>query len=241
MAILLAAGAGTRLRPLTDSVPKCLLKIVDLSFLERSINSLVKVGVREFRIVVGYRGAQVKELVRQRYDRLKFYLIENEHYHESNTAYSLLLSLDGVSDSFFLIDGDVLYDEQLLIDLASQGAESVFVIDPDRSALDEEAVKVTLDKDMQRIGRIGKGISIPEAHGEFIGMSKISGPWGRRVYKRLREIMTKKENFGLYYEDVINELIDLEGPLVALTTGQNRWAEVDTIEDYQRAQNLWRG
>ena len=109
-AIILAAGMASRLRPLTDNTPKCLLKIGERSLLQRSIDALTSNGIKEIVIVTGYLHNQIEDFVKQQYPSLDVTFIHNGVYDSTNNIYSLWLArpkADG--EEILLLDSDLLY------------------------------------------------------------------------------------------------------------------------------------
>ncbi len=109
--IILAAGEGTRIRPLTDNIPKCLIPFGKTTILERQIEILKECGIKEEDIilVVGYHADKIKKINK------KVKMILNEHYKNTNNAYSLYLGLREVrGDSILVMDGDIIFDKSVI-------------------------------------------------------------------------------------------------------------------------------
>ena len=91
-AVILAAGIASRLRPLTDTTPKCLLKIGERCLLERAFDALIQNGFDEFIIVTGYRQQQIVDFLQARYPVQNITFIYNDRYESTNNIYSLWLT-----------------------------------------------------------------------------------------------------------------------------------------------------
>ena len=115
-AIILAAGIASRLRPLTNDRPKCLLKIGDRSLLERTIDALLENNIREIIIVTGYLHEMLESFVQTRYPSLSVKFIHNELYATTNNIYSLWLALPEVQQEkeIILLDSDILFDPLMI-------------------------------------------------------------------------------------------------------------------------------
>ena len=114
-AIILAAGMASRLRPLTDHKPKCLLEIGKQCLLGRAIEGLIFNGIREVVIVTGYLQEQIIEFVQGHYPDLKVEYIYNEKYASTNNIYSLWLTKDKIrGERILLLDSDILFDPLLV-------------------------------------------------------------------------------------------------------------------------------
>jgi NDP-sugar pyrophosphorylase family protein len=117
-AVILAAGLGSRLRPLTDDRPKCLVAVNGLSILETQLSLLATAGVTCTVIVVGNRAAQIRERVGFRYGGMAVRYEENARFDVTGTAASLRCGLTSVKEAFFLLEGDVVFDPKILALLA---------------------------------------------------------------------------------------------------------------------------
>jgi len=234
-AIVLCAGRGGRLRPLTDDCPKCLLSFDGQSILERCLDSLRAAGVGDIYLVTGYQRELIERLVASRgYPRI-FYVV-NEAFARTNTAVSLNLALKQIDSDVLIINGDVLFDRALLADLIDQPFAQGAVIDAEIS-LDGEEVKVAAREG--RIVKIGKHLDPRESFGEAIGLYKIS----RAVIGDLVRIYDDLEERGElqhYFEKGFASLTEDENGEgrafgIALTRGR-AWVEIDTLEDYRHAE-----
>ncbi len=113
-AVILAAGIASRLRPLTDTTPKCLLKVGERCLLQRAFDALLQNGFREFVIVTGYRQQQIVDFLEAHYPALKVTFIYNEKYAFTNNIYSLWLTRPYVDkEDILLLDSDILFDRRL--------------------------------------------------------------------------------------------------------------------------------
>ena len=127
LAIILAAGIGKRLRPLTNNIPKILLDLDGNVLMDITICNLLNVGINNIMIVVGHASKRVIEranALRGRQPTLNFTFIENKFYDQTNTGFSLLLALNeivrrDINDDLIVINGDVLFDIRILLKLVS--------------------------------------------------------------------------------------------------------------------------
>ena len=233
-ALILAAGVGARLRPLTNEIPKALVKVGQQSILQRAIRILRAHGIQRFVLATGYRRTAIEELV----DSLGIdaQLVDNPRFDSTQNSVSLARCADAVSgQSFLKLDGDLLFDAELLrrVDRGSAGLQ----VAVDRSAtLDAEAMKVEIDDD-RRITRFGKGLPLNRAHAESIGVERVSADAAVHLFDALQRHL-REERVDLYYEDVYDELISA-GLLQAraIDVGDLDWMEIDTLLDLERARS----
>lgn len=221
--IILAAGEGKRIRSLTDS-PKCLLKINGEAIIDRTLRILKKHCCTP-EIVVGYEFYRIKShLGKQKY-------IFNPLWNKSNTLISLAFAIAENTDDALVINGDLLFRENLIEKMLSERHSSCavqYLNDPTA-----EEVKVAIGKTLSArrfvVTQIGKNVdSSLEAVGAYL--------FGSEILRSIRKTMVHLERVNeLYYEDALN--LCLGHTLVPIYT--ENAIEVDTPEDYDRARDLY--
>ena len=136
-AVILAAGIASRLRPLTDTTPKCLLKIGERCLLQRAFDALLQNGFREFVIVTGYRQQQIVDFLESHYPALKITFIYNERYASTNNIYSLWLTRPYADkEDVLLLDSDILFDPQIVAKLLGYGRADALALNHHAQAPD---------------------------------------------------------------------------------------------------------
>ena len=113
-ALLLAAGAGTRLQPLTDNSPKCLTEVHGIPILKRLVSCLVEEGFRRLVVVVGYRDGQIRDYLERNACGLVIDFVDCRKFATTNNIYSLWLARDEIREPFVLIESDLIFDSHLL-------------------------------------------------------------------------------------------------------------------------------
>ena len=172
-AVILTAGVGLRIKPLTDNCPKCLLKVGDNTILEMMISHIQNCGIKEIIFVVGYLKEQIKYYVKTKFPDLNVSFVTNDKYAETNTGYSLMLVKDFIQNSGFIkFDGDVVFDKKILKKLIDCKHESCLCIDKNIN-IDAEEIKVIINN-QNRILKANKTVNPKDAAGESIGIEKIS-------------------------------------------------------------------
>lgn len=231
-AILLAAGMASRLRPLTNNTPKCLLKIGERSLLQRSIDALISNGIKEIVIVTGYLHNQIEDFVKQQYPNVNISFIHNEVYDSTNNIYSLWLArpkADG--EEILLLDSDLLYDPEIITRILSTNAENVLTLI--RHNLGEEEMKVVTDSSV--IKEISKTCSPSDAIGESLGIEKMGKPYTSALYKELEPMMNQEHLENVFYEKAFERLIPKGHTFKILDVTDLFSCELDTVEDFQNA------
>ncbi|MBW2526299.1 MAG: phosphocholine cytidylyltransferase family protein [Deltaproteobacteria bacterium] len=232
-AILLAAGGATRLRPLTETTPKCLLDIGARTMLSRTLSLFVERGIRRFTIVDGFYGEKIRDAVTSEFDPSWFRFVRNERWDCTNNAYSLWLAREEDREPFMLIDSDVLFDPEVLDRVLQSDA-------PNRLALrtaggvGAEEMKVKLDE-AGHVVDISKEIAPAEANGESVGIEVFSPGFSKKLFATLERRMVTEERVNEYYEASFAELARAGEPIQGVDLGDLRSMEVDTIEDLEKA------
>ena len=237
-AVILSAGVGSRIKPLTDKTPKSLLKIGSQTILERMITSILKVSISEIAIVTGYLEGQIKDFVSQKYPELKVTFIRNNLFDKTNTAYSLNLTKDFVAgDSFIKFDGDVVFEDAILEKLVNDPNPNCICIDRDINLAAEE-VKVEASED-GKILKVGKVIDPKKAAGESIGIEKISTDAARIFFEQLNNLLKNPANYQRYYDDTYTTLIEKAVLFYTVDITGLNWVEIDTLSDFKNAQDIF--
>jgi len=239
--LILAAGAGRRLRPYTDTLPKALVPVDEergLTVIDLTLANFAEVGLTEAAIVVGYRA----EAVRSRQADLeaeygvKLHLVENDKAEEWNNAYSLWCARDYLKQGVILANGDTVHPvsvEQTL--LAARGqARVLLALDTVKSLADEE-MKV-IWSEAKGVERITKLMDPATATGEYIGVTLIEPEAADELADALR--VTFERDPQLYYEDGYQELADRGFRVDVAPIGDVSWVEIDNHEDLAKARAI---
>jgi choline kinase len=239
MAVILAAGVGSRLSPLTDTSAKCLLSVGGSIILERMIRNCLSCGISQFVIVLGHRADEIKQFVDKTFRGIRCTYVINERYRDTNTGYSLMLAASAIGISEFIkFDADVVFDVKILRQLMDSALPNVLCIDRNIALADEE-VKVIAD-DQMRVIDIGKSVDPETALGESIGIEKISNISGPLLFAELTQMMESKAHAQDYYEAAYERLVGKGIPFHAIDITGLDWTEIDTVEDFDAANAMFR-
>ncbi|MBF0107112.1 MAG: phosphocholine cytidylyltransferase family protein [Deltaproteobacteria bacterium] len=241
-AVILLAGTGSRLEPLTKTTHKSLIEVGGLTILDRQIDQFTEHGIKNFHLVVGYKKEEVQQhVLNKKKAGAEFRFCINPLYEETNTAYSLMLALKGLEGSFILIDGDVVLDHPLAGTLCAATKENILLADTNRDALNHEAVKFMVN-DINEITKIGKAIPLSEAAGESIGVGLYQKDWACVLRDYLETAMKEKNNWHWYYEDAIQNIMQKQcapSPLKIQPVNDLRWVEIDDHADLKKARAIF--
>lgn len=237
-AIILAAGVGSRIRPLTDNCPKSLLKVEGKPILEMMITNILDCGITEIILVLGYLQEQIKAFVTDTFPELNVTYLVNESYANTNTGYSLMLAENVVGSSAFIkFDADVVFDKNILSNLIACDYENCLCIDKNIQ-LDAEEIKVIIAEN-NMVVKANKTVNPAEAVGESIGIEKISAATAVKLFAELRLMMADEVNHQEYYEGAYERLINQHVPFYSLDITGLKWIEIDTLEDFSEAANIY--
>ncbi|MFJ6663660.1 sugar phosphate nucleotidyltransferase [Streptomyces sp. NPDC091383] len=243
--LVLAAGAGRRLRPYTDTLPKALVPVSaedapePVSVLDLTLGNFAEIGLTEVAVIVGYRKEAVyarKAEFEEKYG-LKLTLIDNDKAEEWNNAYSLWCGRDALKDGVILANGDTVHPvsvEKTLLAARGDGKKIILALDTVKSLADEE-MKVVVDP-AKGMTKITKLMDPAEATGEYIGVTLIEGDAAEQLADALRT--TFERDPQLYYEDGYQELVDRGFRIDVAPIGDVSWVEIDNHEDLARGREI---
>jgi choline kinase len=235
-AVILLAGMGNRMQPLTHDTPKSLLPIGDSNTLEHMIRKLMKYEIRSFVIVCGHMQEEIRQYVARTFPLLDCAFATNERYKTTNTGYSLMLAKDHLQgESFIKLDGDVIFQEEIIRRLVEADGFSSYVC-VDSSGIDDEVIKVQCDPN---VARIGNELPVSSATGESIGVERIDERSNAALFAALEQMMEQVANHQLYYEVAYDAIIQAGESFKSLDITGLRWVEIDTLSDYRLAQEYF--
>ncbi len=236
--LVLAAGAGRRLRPHTDSLPKALIPVDgETTILDIALANLAAVGLDEVTVVVGYAAEAVATRQRDLEARhgVKLTLVPNDRATTWNNAYSLWLARDHFAGGALLVNGDTVHPVSVEKTLLAERGPAVLLAVDDHKALADEEMKVTVDASGQ-VTRITKEMDPTQAYGEYIGATVIEATMAGPLADALAATWRRDPN--LYYEDGFQEFADRGGEVRVASIGDVDWVEVDNHADLARAREI---
>ncbi|MGW0582288.1 phosphocholine cytidylyltransferase family protein [Streptomyces sp. NPDC002920] len=243
--LVLAAGAGRRLRPYTDSLPKALVPVGpagaedSITVLDLTLGNFAEIGLTEVAVIVGYRKEAVyarKAALEEKYG-LRLTLIDNDKAEEWNNAYSLWCGRDALKDGVILANGDTVHPvsvERTLLAARDEHKQIILAVDTVKSLGDEE-MKVVVDPDMG-VQRITKLMDPAEATGEYIGVTLIEGTAAEELIEALKTVWEKDPQ--QFYEHGYQELINVGFTIDAAPIGDVAWVEIDNHDDLARGREI---
>jgi len=242
--MVLAAGAGRRLRPDTDALPKALLPVDrvgqpgEVTILDIALRNLAAVGLSDIVIVVGYAAdaVRVRAAALEQEHGVALTLVDNDRAEQWNNAYSLWLARDHFAAGALLVNGDTVHPvsiEKTL--LAAAGQSGIVLAMDDVKPLADEEMKILLGPHGNLL-QITKLMDPTLAHGEYIGATLIGPVVGPLLAGALEA--TWRRDPSLYYEDGYQELVDHGNIITVAPIGDVEWVEVDNHDDLRRAREI---
>lgn len=238
IAVILAAGIGARLGPLTDRCPTSLLSVGGSAILERIIRNCLSCGMSQFVIVLGHRADEITQFVDKAFRGIRVTYVTNDRYRETGTAYSLMLASAAIGTAEFVkFDADVVYDVKVLRQLLDSDSANVLCIDRNIGP-EGEKVKVAVD-DQRQVVRVGKPVDRTEALGESIGIEKISARTGVLLFAELAQMMASHGHLQADYEAAYTQLVDNGAQFSVLDVTGLNWTKIDTADDFAAANAMF--
>ena len=240
-AIILAAGMGTRLKELTQDKPKCLVKVNGKEILRSNLEKLERNGITEAVILVGYLANKIEETFGESFGNMKLTYVESKRYMETNNMYSLWLARQHLSDGALLMEGDVVFEEEIIQKaLTTDADKSFWVVDKFTEELD--GCMSTTDMDNRIIDLRIVREKLPEYKSNYhksVGILKITPKYGQEFSRWLDEDV-QAGNVKIYYDLVLQRRLH-QLPLYVCSINGLKWFEIDNQEDLKKAEEIFSG
>jgi len=241
--IILAAGEGKRLRPLTSSLPKAMIDICGITLLQRQINTMKDCGIEDIIVITGYKS----ELINIQGVTYR----KNPNYDTTNMVETLFCAKDDLEGDTIISYADILFEKKILKNLLKSNHDMSIVIDLnwkeywdkrfDNPLDDAETLKINSEGNIVEIGKKPKNIE--EINGQYIGLMKFSSD-GLKILKNFYEKCKSESSNGTnplnpkivfeksYMTDLLQGLINNSNKLKPVFTN-GHWIEIDSMQDYE--------
>jgi choline kinase len=238
-AVILAAGLGSRLKPLTDTAPKCLTEVNGIILLEHTLDILEKNGIDEAAVVVGYLGDFIIDRIGRKSGKMKVTYIWNEIYDKTNTMYSTWLASGYLEQGAMLIEGDTIFEEALVRDVLREhpgracwvGDRFTPLFDGSMSTTDNENRIIELKIVREKLKEYRSN------YYKSTGVLKITSGYGQALSRWLDEDVSRGD-VKIYYDIVIGRHL-ADAPIYIHDFTGGKWVEIDDINDLRRAEELF--
>jgi choline kinase len=226
--ILLAAGRGTRISRSIDGSPKCCLKINDTVLINHSIDVLRKNGFKEIAVVTGYKSDFIRNIVDD--PLIKYYF--NPFYSVTNSIASLWFAKEFIGkEDVYIMNADLFFESSILDKLKESTYPITLVSDSTRI----EGADYKFNWENDKLIKFGKDLSLDETTGEYVGIGKIKLEFIDLFLKKLDEMIVRGD-YGSWWEDVLYDFVRNNEQEINIidVQGNDFWAEIDYVEDYNR-------
>jgi len=236
-AIILSAGRGSRLLPLTTDMPKCLLPVGLTSVLSLQLDTLFRCGIKTATVVTGFNAHLVKQEINSRQTGPKVKTLYNPFFQVADNLASCWMARKSMKQDFLLINGDTLFSPALLETVLNAPAKDITVTIDKKGHYDGDDMKVSLDDD--RLTAIGKTLLAQQTDGESIGMLRFMNDGPQIFRDELKRLMKLEDGTKSWFLSAIHGLAQ-SGQRIDTTNIQGgTWAELDTPEDYEICRQLF--
>ncbi|RMX11136.1 HAD-IIA family hydrolase [Vandammella animalimorsus] len=227
--IILAAGVGSRLRPMTNTKPKCLVTTAGQAILQYQIDAYQEAGIKELIIVVGYEGAAIKDYCKH-IKEINIKIIENTDYETTNNMYSLYLTKNYVAGrQFILNNADLSIDKKIVNILAKSKSDNAIAVDT--SLYNEESMKISISEDGY-ISNISKSIKEQDAFACSIDFYKFSAAASKAFFEEISKIIEEEKNLKDWTEVAMQRLFQSQKlKFKACDISGLDWVEIDNYDD----------
>lgn len=234
-AVLLAAGTGTRLMPLTEDRPKCMVEIAGRAIVDTLLDALAELKIEEIVVVTGYRSEALEGYLRQR-GGFRWQFIHNERYATTNNILSLQVANAAIAAPFLLVESDIYLGAGVLSPLTE---EDQILVAPYTPEMDGTGITIGDDgmaEEMVIRAHLARPDGLGQMHKTVNFYSFSEATWA--LYRQALDQWVAEGRLDQYYEAVLAELINSGAvKMRGADIGPDGWAEVDDVQDLQRLES----
>ncbi len=236
-AVILSAGRGSRLLPLTTDLPKCLLPIGLTTVLGMQLDNLANAGVEKVTVVTGFNADMVKAEIENRQTGPKVKTLYNPFFQVADNLASCWMARKSMKSDFLLINGDTLFSPALLNKVLEAPKKNICVTIDQKDQYDGDDMKVTLEG--TQLTAIGKTLLPQETNGESIGMLRFMGDGPAIFRNQLKNLMKYPDGTKSWFLSAIDGLAKSGTTIDTINIKGSTWSELDTPEDYEICRDLF--
>lgn len=232
-ALILAAGRGKRLKPITDYIPKTMIRINDKPILGHILSNLKECGIKDVLIGTGYMDEKIREYVGTGSQwGLNVNYCHNEDYATTENIYSVMLAGEELQgEEFILINADDLFPPTIISKIMRTPGHIVLAVDGE-GTLGSEEMKVKVNNG--KVTKVTKKMNPSDAHGEDIGIAKFSKKGGKAFFNKIKELV-RKRGPNSYFQKAMDELATHDYPITYINVEGEPWIEIDDHFDLKWA------
>lgn len=230
--LILSAGQGRRLLPLTASRPKCLIELHGRTLLEWQLRSLAAAGVREATVLVGYGADQVEaEIAAKAPHNMSVQTLYNPFFEVADNLGSCWVAREVLQGDCLILNGDTLIEPAIVQRLLAATVQPITVTIDRKGDYDTDDMKVRTENGLLRA--IGKTLPLSEVDGESIGFLRFTPEGAKRFVAEVERIMRTPEGLKLWYLSVIDRIAKATGEVGTVSIEGLGWGEMDFLADVE--------
>jgi len=233
-AVILAAGSGRRLLPLTRRLPKTLIRVGGRTLLERSLNALAQRGITESVVVIGHLGEKIRRLIGDRYHGIRVEYVRNPRDTLTGSMHSLFQAREVIDGDILLLESDLLYAPAALDAIIDSPHPNAILVAGLLHSGDDVYVCINESGEVVNLGKHLADADRDAACGALVGISKFSLSFLQRLFARAEEDPRPYPS-RCHYEEYVFETSLQGAPLYAVICEDLSWIEIDTLADLRRA------
>ena len=232
-AIILAAGAGSRLSEVTETLPKTMIKVDGFSIFEHILNSLKEAGIHNVIFVVGYQSGLLVPLVEDYAEKnnISLNIVENQRFLSTNTMYSLWLAREHLNNSFLFVHGDLIFSTKMLTSFLDSPYENSILVDTQQPLDWDDAMKIIENDKMLKY--MSKCITTNEMDGVAVGMYKFN-KHGAAVLFEIIDMLISNGTVTSWVSEAIN-IASKQLNIYIDKSELHAWVDVDNLDDLSMA------
>lgn len=242
-ALMLAAGLGKRLAKYTRDNTKCMVDVAGVKLIDRAIEAIKKAGIKKFILVLGYKNENLKNYILTHHQgELDFVFIENKDYATTNNIYSFYLAKTELeSDDTILLESDIVFDEDLILDIKNDPEDNVVAVAKYESWMDGTCVTLDSNNYIRKfVEKQNMEISKLDTYYKTVNVYKFTKEFCSLAYLPFLEAYMKVRGLNSYYETSLKYICQLpDVKLKAFLMGNRPWYEIDDAQDLDIANILF--
>jgi len=231
-AIILSAGQGRRLLPLTERVPKCILPVRGRPLIAWQIDTLARCGIEDITVVVGFGAESVEARLAELYGPRRIRTLYNPFFASTDNLVSCWVARAEMQQDFLLLNGDTLFEAAVLERLLTAPEHPITLAVSRKDSYDDDDMKVIRDGD--RLVHVGKKLALDQVNAESIGMMTFRGEGPRLFREAIERALRTPEAQKQWYLSLIDALAE-RGVVFTQPIPAPGWTEVDSPADLDRA------